>query len=158
MILNLLDTGTRAPEFLAMNLENIGVDGMITIEHGKGDKSRKVFSGKKSKKAIRRYLRHRTDNNHALWIGNSEQRLTYDGLRANFTRRSKLANIPPPPIHSFRRAFALAMLRNNVDVISLQKILGHTSLVILRKYLAHNDGDIKRAHLLGSPVDNQEQF
>lgn len=158
IILSLLDTGARASEFLAMNLENIDADGTITIEHGKGDKPRKVFLGKKSKKAIRRYLRHRTDNNQALWVGNNEQRLTYDGLRAIFTRRAKIADITPSPIHSFRRAFALAMLRNNVDVFSLQKILGHSSLVILRKYLAQNDEDIKQAHLLGSPVDNQERF
>jgi integrase len=47
------------------------------------------------------------------------------------------------------------MLRNNVDVFSLQKIMGHTSLVVLRRYLAQNDEDTKNAHLLGSPVDNQ---
>lgn len=57
-------------------------------------------------------------------------------------------------IHGFRKQFALSMLRNNVDIFSLQKILGHTSLTTLRTYLAQNDDDTKLAHEKGSPVDN----
>ncbi len=151
----LLDTGARASEFLNINLDNIDEYGTVTIEHGKGDKERKVYLGKKSRKAIRKYLKYRTDNNPALWIADTKDRLSYDGLRAIVTRRAKLANIKPPAIHGFRRAFALAMLRNDVDVFSLQKILGHTSLTILRTYLAQNDDDTKIAHSKGSPVDNQ---
>ena len=155
ILLALLDTGARASEFLSINLEDIDPTGTIHLRHGKGDKSRVVYLGKKSKKAIRGYLKHREDSASALWITPANNRLTYDGLRAILTRRSKLANIPPPPIHSFRRAFALAMLRSgNVDIFSLQKLLGHTSIAIMRQYLAQNDEDTKQAHLKGSPVDS----
>lgn len=150
----LLDTGARASEFLDINLNNIDEYGTITILHGKGDKERKVYLGKKSKKAIRRYLKFRNDENPALWIADTKDRLTYDGLRAIFTRRSRLAKIKPVTIHGFRRQFALTMLRNNVDIFSLQKMLGHSSLTILRTYLAQNDDDTKLAHEKGSPVDN----
>lgn len=154
ILLTLLDTGARASEFLSINLEDINPTGAINLQHGKGDKSRVVYVGKKSKKAIRKYLKYREDNNSALWITPSTDRLSYDGLRAILTRRSKIANIAPPPIHSFRRAFALAMLRSgNVDIFSLQKLLGHNSIAIMRTYLAQNDEDTKLAHLKGSPVD-----
>lgn len=155
IILTLLDTGARASEFINIDLDDIDPRGTVNIKHGKGDKSRSVFVGKKSKKAIRKYLKHRNDDNPALWVTLSNSRLTYDGLRAIFTRRSKLANIPPPPLHGFRRAFALAMLRSgNVDVFSLQKLLGHNSLATMRLYLAQNDEDTRIAHLNGSPVDS----
>ena len=155
ILLTLLDTGARASEFLGIDLEDINPTGTINLRHGKGDKSRIVYVGKKSKKAIRRYLKHREDDSPALWITPANNRLTYDGLRAILTRRSKLANIAPPPIHSFRRAFALAMLRSgNVDIFSLQKLLGHASIAVMRSYLAQNDEDTRQAHLKGSPVDN----
>ena len=104
IILTLLDTGARASEFININLDDIDPKGTVNIKHGKGDKSRSVFVGKKSKKAIRKYLKHRNDDNPALWVTLSNKRLTYDGLRAILTRRSKLVNIPPPPIHSFSDA------------------------------------------------------
>ena len=75
---------------------------------------------------------------------------------AMFLRRrahlGKLCSIPTP--HDFRRAFALIMLRNGVDVFALQKLLGHSDLQVLRRYLAQTDQDIQTAHMRGSPVDN----
>jgi len=63
-----------------------------------------------------------------------------------------LKDIPTP--HDFRRAFALIMLRNGVDIFALQKLMGHSDLQVLRRYLAQTDQDIQAAHLRGSPVDN----
>ncbi len=159
IILTLLDTGARASEFINIDLNDIDQRGTVNISHGKGDKSRSVLVGKKSMKAIRKYLKHRNDDNPALWVTLSNYRLTYDGLRAILTRRLKLANIPSPPLHGFRRVFALAVLRSgNVDVFSLQKLVGHTSLAIMRQYLAQNDEDTRIAHLNGSPVDRNIQI
>ena len=154
ILLALVDTGARASEFLAMNLDSIDETGAITISHGKGDKPRKTYLGQKSRKALRRYLNHRTDNCPALWVTQAGERLTYSGLRAIVKRGAIKANIEPPSLHGFRRAFALAMLRSgNVDIFSLQKLLGHTSLAVMRQYLAQNDEDTRQAHLKGSPVD-----
>jgi len=62
-----------------------------------------------------------------------------------------MKSIPTP--HDFRRAFALVMLRNGVDIFALQKLMGHSDLQILRCYLAQIDQDIHNAHMRGSPVD-----
>jgi len=63
-----------------------------------------------------------------------------------------LKDIPTP--HDFRRAFALIMLRNGVDIFALQKLMGHSDLQVLRRYLAQTDQDIQTAHMRGSPVDS----
>ncbi len=71
MFLCLLDTGTRAYEFLSMDIEDINqARGDILIRQGKGRKPRTVYIGKQSKKALRKYLTHRTDNCPALWVTN----------------------------------------------------------------------------------------
>lgn len=80
--------------------------------------------------------------------------MEYGGLRAIRTRRARLAGVKAPSLHSFRRAFAINMLRAGVDVFSLQKLMGHANLQVLRRYLAQTTEDIAQAHRMGSPVDN----
>ena len=69
-------------------------------------------------------------------------------------RRASLADVPAPSLHSFRRAFALECLRNGMDIYSLQHLMGHADLQILRRYLAQTDQDTEVAHRRGGPVDN----
>ena len=128
--------------------------GSIMIRQGKGPKPRMVFLGRKTIRAIRAYLRARRDNNPALWVSVHGDRMTYTALRGLLRRRADAAGlrqIPTP--HDFRRAFALIMLRNGVDIFALQKLMGHSDLQVLRRYLAQTDEDIHTAHMRGSPVD-----
>ena len=88
-------------------------------------KPRMVFLGRKTIRAIRRYLRYRKDNHPALWVSIHGERMTYAALRCLLRRRAEqigMKSIPTP--HDFRRAFALVMLRNDVDIFALQKING----------------------------------
>jgi site-specific recombinase XerD len=158
ILLSLLDTGARSQKFLDINLADINLlTGEILIRHGKGRKPRFVYLGRKSRKAVRNYLKFRIDNHPALWINHSSERLAYDGLRSIVTRRSTLAGIKPPSLHSFRRSFALNMLRSGANIYSLQAILGHTSLSMLTRYIKITSEDTKLIHRLASPVDNNMQ-
>ena len=60
-----------------------------------------------------------------------------------------LKTIPTPP--DFRPAFTLMMLRNGVDIFALQKLMGHSDLQVLRRYLAQTDKEAHTAHMRGSP-------
>lgn len=155
VLLCLLDSGLRANEFVSVNLADLNlISGAIVIRHGKGGKTRTVFIGQKSRKAIRAYLRTRDDECPALWITDEGSRLTFYGLRQIIRRRSAKANIKEPGLHSFRRAFAINMLRAGVDIYSLQELMGHADLQVLRRYLKQTNEDIAQAHRMGSPVDN----
>lgn len=150
----LLDTGARAQELLSWDREDVNlVSGQVIIKRGKGRKPRVVFLGRVARKALRAYMARRTDTELPIWLSKEGNRLTYGGLREIFRRVSKEAGIKTPAIHSFRRAFALAMLRNGTDVFTLQKLMGHADLTILRRYLAQTDEDLRLAHAKNSPVD-----
>jgi len=154
IFLALVDTGARAREFLDINLEDMNIaTGAILIRAGKGGKPRSVFIGKATRKAIRQYLRTRKDESVALWVTKDGERLRYGGLRSMLKRRSILAKVNAPTIHSFRRLFALTMLRNDVDIFSLQRLMGHSDIQVLRRYLAQDDKDSYAAHVKGAPVD-----
>lgn len=154
ILLALLDTGARAAEFCALDLDDIDLaTGAALIRHGKRDKSRTVFMGKSTRRAVRAYLKARRDETPALWITDHGGRLTYGGLRGIVTRRAALAGIAAPELHDFRRAFALNCLRAGMDVYSLQKLMGHGDLQVLRRYLAQTTDDLRTAHGLYSPAD-----
>ncbi len=137
-------------------MEDVDLDnGSVMVRHGKGGKSRIVFIGQKTRRAIRAYLHWRDERSPALFACRFGERLTYEGLRQLLERNASKARLPSrPTLHSFRRAFALNMLRNGTDVFALQRLMGHSDLQVMRRYLAQNDGDTQQAHMRGSPVDN----
>lgn len=155
MLLALADTGCRASEFVALDIADVNLEtGAVRIRKGKGAKARTAFIGAKSGVALTRYLRRRRDKNPALWVSlHGGERLTYWGLRQVVRRRAKMAGIEPPPLHSFRRLFALTALRAGVDLVSLQRLLGHANLSVLQRYLAQTEADLREAHQRAGIVD-----
>jgi len=156
ILLSLLDSGLRASEFLALNLDDMSLDtGAVVVRRGKGGKFRTAFLGHKAQRATLDYLRQRKATAEAgpLWVTCAGERLTYWGLREILRRRAGKAGVPTPSPHDFRRAFALIALRNGVDLISLQRLLGHADLSVIRRYLAQTEGDLRAAHTKAGPVD-----
>ncbi|MFC2064164.1 tyrosine-type recombinase/integrase [Chloroflexota bacterium] len=162
IFLCLLDTGARANELLNVNLEDLNqASGIILIRQGKGAKPRQVYLGKKSKRAIRKYLRNRSDNHPALWVTHprfGSERLSYDGLREILKRRASVSNVERPTLHDFRRAFALSMLRNGTDLYTLARLMGHEGITVLQRYLKQTYQDTEAAHRRAGPVDNSNIF
>ena len=156
ILLFLLDTGLRARELLSIALDDINlVTGNVLLRRGKGGKPRTVFIGKETKKAVRAYIRLRGDSLPALWVTDDQnKRLAYGGLRALLERHAKLAGIDATSAHDFRRAFAITMLRQGVDLVSLARLMGHTSLKVLQRYLKLLPEDLQEAHRRAGPVDN----
>jgi site-specific recombinase XerD len=155
LFLALLDTGCRASELLNIDIPDVNkTNGIILIRKTKSKRPRTVILGQRARKALRVYLQHRADTNPALWVIKSKERLTYFGLRSMVARRSRIAGVKPPELHSFRRLFALTMLRNGVDIYSLQMLMGHSDMQILRRYLKETDNDLINAHMKGSPANS----
>lgn len=155
VILCLLDTGARAREFLSIQINQVNlISGEVQIIHGKGGKSRSVFLGQASRRALRAYLRHRTDHDPALWVSIDRVPLMYGGLRELIIRHAEQAQVTPiPSLHSFRRAFALTMLRNGCDLVTLARLMGHSDYETLQRYLKQLPEDLQAAHNRASPVD-----
>lgn len=159
IILFLLDTGLRANELLQINLEDIDLDKRhCHVRAGKGGRSRIAILGEVSIQAVISYIEIRTQPEiSALWITHPRfqaKRLKYSGLRSMLRRRATKAGIDAPTIHSFRRAFAMTLLREEVNIYTLAKLMGHASIDTLKFYLKHTIKDIEQAHRQHGPVDN----
>jgi len=154
IILLLADAGLRASEVLSLNCEDVDNLGTLRIRRGKGGKDRAGFIGKKTRLALKKYLAVRKDDHPALFVNRYGIRMDYDGLRGIITRRAAEAGIPAPSLHSFRRAYALSMIRAGVDIYTLAKLMGHSSIAVLSRYLKITEDDTREAHRKAGPVDH----
>jgi len=155
ILLGLLDTGTRAREFLSIDLPDTNLEtGSALIRKSKSGKPRTVYFGNKSRGAISLYLNHCHDTNPALWVTHYGERLSYNGLRVIIGKRSEQAGLDKQPsLHSFRRGHAISMLRAGTDVYTLARLMGHSDINILKHYLHLTNTDTAEAHRKFGPID-----
>ncbi len=154
LLMILLDTGIRATELCNINLGNLNlVDNSILIEHGKGRKPRYVFFGKSTKKQLRKWLQFRGIDGNPLFTNKSGERIDYESLRGIVRRLSLKAGIEGISLHDFRRAFTLEQLRKGTDLLTISRLLGHTSLQLLSRYARQEKSDLMNGYK--SPIDNE---
>ena len=77
-------------------------------------------------------------------------RYTLGRVLDRLAARTGLANIHP---HRFRHTFGVTYLRAGGDVLALQRILGHTTLVMVNHYLHLASSDVVIRHQAHSPLD-----
>lgn len=146
----LLDTGLRAGELLRLNVGDIDFEtGSIHVRTAKSRKARVVFISARTRRLVRAYLRKReTDASGPLLLTMTPEphRLTYDGLRSVIEARARKAEVEPPPLHAFRRTFAITAWRNGVDLVTLTRLMGHGSLPVLMRYIAAETSDLATIH------------
>lgn len=148
----LLDSGLRLAECAALKVGDIDLQTGVFKVMGKGRKERVSKLGSVALKSFTKYARLRSGKpGEPLWLGRRGP-MTEAGIAETLEKLGKAAGVHAHP-HKFRRTCALMMLRSGADVFSVQFLLGHSDLAVLRRYLAQTQADVTRAHQLHSPVD-----
>lgn len=158
MLLVLLDTMVRISELLQMKRTNVDVrNGSIKLEaQGTKTKSSRVVPlSTKTLKFVQDYLSESDDFGEDLLF------LTYDGRpltsntwRKRLTEYGEQAGIKNKRVspHTFRHTGALLYIMNGGDPFSLQNILGHSDMSMVRKYIQMTNTDVKTQHNHYSPL------
>jgi integrase/recombinase XerD len=157
IILLLLDSGVRFQELTDLTVGDVDMStGAILVRKGKGGKTRTTFIGAKTRRALLVYFRHRgqLQDHDPLWAIPTGGKLSRAGLREVIRRRAREAGIKAPGMHDFRRAFAINSLRAGMDLLTLQRLLGHSNLQVTSKYLKQLTRDLQAGHKAAGPVDN----
>jgi integrase/recombinase XerD len=125
---------------------------------GKGRKERMVPIQKRMISQLRVYLAERGTNvatthlfvtvdDRPMTLRTFEQGITNIGMKAG------VSNVRVSP-HTFRHTFAKLYIQNGGDVFSLQRILGHTSLEMVRNYVNLFSTEVFRQHAKFSPMEH----
>lgn len=153
----LLDSGLRISEALSLRARDVNwQEGVVTVI-GKGGKERQVPFGAKVKRELWRYVARRGEvpGQDLLFVTRTGERLKPKQLQSALKRYAEKAGIQGVRVspHTLRHTFARMWIVNGGDVFSLQRILGHTTMDMVRRYVDLAAGDVAAQHRRFSPMD-----
>lgn len=147
IILIFLTCGLRISELTGINIDSIKDDKLSVI--GKGNKERVVFLNENCIYSIKRYLEIRpiTKDTNALFISSQKKRISNRSIQLRLKKYIELAGLDPELYtpHKLRHTAATLMYKyGDVDIRTIQSILGHTSVATTQIYTHLDDEDIKK--------------
>lgn len=158
----MIDSGLRLHEVVTLTRNCVHVDeGYLVVQCGKGDKQRIVPFGSSTAKFIREYTRlvNFPPGLESLLIKVSDIRYGYEPISdvtikqlfRKLKERSGIRRLKP---HLLRHTFATRYLENGGNIYTLQAVLGHTSLEMVKRYLHLATSRIRSDFYKFSPLDN----
>lgn len=147
VILFLLDTGCRISEALGVHVSDINFDNMLVTLDGKGRRQRIVPISLELRKSLFRAVRDSRENAF-VFPSNSGGPLNRRNVLRDVKKVCHELGFDPPgrTLHAFRHTFAVNYLRRGGSVFHLQKVLGHSSLEMTRRYANLVTTDLQAVH------------
>lgn len=151
----LVDTGLRASEACGLDLGDVDLNtSLLRVRKAKGGRERELPFGRAARAALLGYLARRGElPTVALFVSHFGDRLNRSDLHRILKRageRAGIANVHP---HRLRHSAATLFLRGGGNIFSLQRMLGHSSLAMVRRYAEVTQADLVEQHRKVSPGD-----
>ena len=159
MIVLMLDTGMRLGECSSLLVSDIQLARhqiVLRAEMTKGRKDRTVFFSQRTESILRRWLQYKdryVDSDYLFPVQYSGGCIQVRNFETNFKkylRRAGLKDTISP--HCLRNNFAKRCLMNGMDIYTLSRLLGHSSVTVTEQaYLDLTEEDIGRRYQNFSP-------
>jgi len=158
MLIVMLDTGLRLSEVANLAMANAHLDEGYLKVMGKGAKERMVPIGGVAQKALLRYVyKFRPEPLNAsedtLFLTPEGRAMSANGVQMVIRRLALKSGVKRLHPHLCRHTFATNYLMNGGDVFTLQQILGHTTLEMVRRYVNLASAHVRVQHRKFSPMD-----
>jgi len=158
MVITFLDTGLRLSEVITLKTGDAHIEQGYLKVMGKGAKERVVPVGSMAQKALLRYVFHFRpepfyEDQDSVFLTLEGKPMTVNSVKLIFARLAQKSSISRLHPHLCRHTFATNYLINGGDVFSLQQILGHTSLEMVRRYVTLASAQVRVQHRKFSPMD-----
>ncbi len=144
----LIYQGLRRAELLGVQVGDVDLDAMtLLVRRGKGGRSRLLPLAERAADALTDWLEIRPDcANSALFVTRGGRAMSVIDLQRMFRRTVARAGLRDGiTLHTLRHTFATMLLREGVDVRTLQRLLGHASIETTALYLHVDTEDLRRA-------------
>jgi integrase/recombinase XerD len=156
IILVLLDTGLRATELCELQVNQVDLRNRRLTVMGKGTKERTLPFSARTGQALWKYLaiRKEVSGGDRLFVTKDGRPIDRDQLLKSLRVLGQRSGVNEVNVHRFRHTFAINYLRNGGDPYSLQMMLGHSTMEMVKTYLALAQADLEKNHKIASPVDH----
>lgn len=152
----MLDSGLRLNEVVTIRRDKIHIAEGYAIVNGKGNKERFVPLGLNSKRALLRYcaIVPNKEKETPLFVKDTLIPIKESTVKQLFRKLKSRSGIPRLHPHLLRHTFATRYIERGGDIYSLQSILGHTSLEMVKKYVHLIPSKTVVNFAVLSPLDN----
>jgi site-specific recombinase XerD len=144
-LLVMLHSGLRVGECVDLHLQDIDLPGKrLIIRAGKGQRDRLVYLSGSACQAIQLYLQvTQRQPGDFIWLQKNGQPFSTDTMRHHVARIGVAAGIEHLHPHRLRHTCATRLLNAGMDIIQIQKLLGHEDLNTTMIYARVHDATVE---------------
>ena len=142
----LASTGCRVSELCSLKRDQVDLQNMECIVHGKGNKERTVYMDSITAMMIRNYFEIRTDDSDTLFATKLGVKFQEGGIRDMLKRLEERSGVTHVHPHKFRRTFATNMARRGMPIQTIAKLMGHDKIETTMTYVVLYKEDTKYAY------------
>ena len=136
-----LNTGMRRNEILSLKWDNINIPKRyIYIENSKSGRSRKVPMNELVVEAV-----NQIDQISEFVFFNTSTKTHIKDIKTGFKAACRRAKIKGLRVHDLRHTAATRMIEAGVDLVTVSKILGHSSIQMTMRYAHPTPENMQRA-------------
>ncbi len=136
LVLTLLYSGLRVGDVAQLQRNALLPSGHLVLRIMKTGAPLKVLLHEDAVQALRSLPAPGGNPNYFFWSGHGDIDDCSKSLWRTISRVGKVANVHAHP-HRFRDTFAVELLTNEVDIRTVQLLLGHSSVQITERHYAH---------------------
>lgn len=151
----LLATGNRVATVCDLKINDIDFDtGTIRLCRTKNRREQIIPISRTLKDILKEYMKYREgEDNDFLFCNVNGEQLSGNGLKLAIRKYNRKRGVNKTSVHLFRHTFAKKWILNGGDVFRLQKMLGHSSMEIVREYVNMFSDDLKRDFDIFNPLE-----
>ena len=152
IINHLLSTGNRVQTIRNIKVKDLDLDeGYLRVQVQKSGKTTRIPLPKKYIRVLREYITivhtspytQKVDGDRWLFPNEYGEQITSEGLKKSIANYNKSRGVAKTSCHLFRHTFAKNWIISGGDIVSLQKILGHSTVKMAQRYANLYAEDIK---------------
>ena len=154
----LYDTGVRVSELVNIKIDDIDFSSYTIKIHGKGNKDRIVLFGSYLEEILKTYISDsrkkllKEKHNNYLILNAHGNKITTRGVAKiidNLIKKTSIKIHVTP--HVLRHTFATHLLENGAEILSVQSLLGHSSLSTTQIYTHVTNERLRNIYLKTQP-------
>ena len=146
----LYSTGIRLSELVNIKISDINFYDKTIKVLGKGNKERYVLFGSVCSKLLKEYINN--ENRFYLLLNKNGNKLSERGVEYIIEKIFKSVNVHAKLTpHTLRHTFATHMLDNGCDLVTVQKLLGHSDLSTTSIYTHISNEHLRTTYLQTHP-------